>query len=190
MIRDRSTEADTSSNTSEQTSSSIGDWSIGRERPHITSETSRKRDDSVSDFDAHQHPLLQSSEGSVNQAVQQGKNHHGTVLLARNLQESIDDMFLRWINHAVEFTSRPQYTGCGLAIDVLGKMPVTNLRVQFRPKFEMIGDVKNMFCCPFRVTEHENGIDMNHLIRSPYREFQKTNEFIELNTFDEYGRFS
>ncbi|PSQ19179.1 AAA family ATPase [Halobacteriales archaeon QS_8_69_26] len=126
----------------------------------------------------------------VSYLLQRMEEHDGTVVLATNYKENIDDAFLRRINLNVEFP-RPDRESRATIWRMIfpEETPVGNLDVHFLSSFEINGgNIKNVaLTASFLAAEDDSDrVEMDHVVRALRRELQKTGRLVNPEEFGQY----
>jgi ATP-dependent 26S proteasome regulatory subunit len=126
----------------------------------------------------------------VSYLLQRMEEHDGTVVLTSNLEENIDDAFLRRINLHVTFP-RPDY---GARAAIWGPVfpeatPVGDLDYRFLASFEITGgNIKNVaLTAAFLAAEDGGAVEMAHVVHALRRELQKAGRMVSPEDFGEYA---
>jgi hypothetical protein len=126
----------------------------------------------------------------VSYLLQRMENHDGTVILASNLKENIDDAFLRRINLSVEFPMPDRDARKQIWRSVFpAATPTGELDVDFLAEFDLAGgSIKNAaLTAAFLAAEDDEPVGMTHLVQALRRELEKTGRLIDAEDFGEYG---
>jgi hypothetical protein len=125
----------------------------------------------------------------VSYLLQRMEEHDGTVILASNFKENIDDAFLRRINTTVDFP-RPDRASRAAIWDIIfpSATPVGDLDVDFLSTFEITGgNIKNVaLTAAFLAADDDGVVEMEHVVRALRRELQKTGRLVDPGEFGEY----
>ncbi len=127
----------------------------------------------------------------VSYLLQRMEEHDGTVILASNYKENIDDAFLRRININIDFP-RPGRESRATIWETIfpGDTPVGDLDYGFLSSFEITGgNIKNIALTAsfFAADDPDTDrVEMSHVVRAMRRELQKTGRLVNPDAFGEY----
>ncbi|MFA9516359.1 ATP-binding protein [Halopenitus sp. H-Gu1] len=127
----------------------------------------------------------------VDYLLQRMEDHDGSVILASNLEENIDDAFVRRINLTVDFPLPDRDARADIWEGVFPKeTPVTDLDIDFLAGFELAGgNIKNVATtAAFMAAEADEDVAMAHVVPALRREFQKTGRLYDREDFGDYRR--
>jgi ATP-dependent 26S proteasome regulatory subunit len=125
----------------------------------------------------------------VDYLLQRMEEHDGCVILASNLQENIDDAFLRRINVSVDFPLPDRASRAAIWRGIFpGETPRADLDLDFLAGFDLSGgSIKNVaLTASFMAADDGSAVEMKHVVRALRREFQKTSRLIDPEAFGEY----
>ena len=127
----------------------------------------------------------------VSYLLQRMEDHDGTVILASNLKENIDDAFLRRINLSVEFPMPDRKARAEIWRNVFPEeTPVEELDVEFLAGFDLAGgNIKNAaLTAAFLAAEDGIAVGMEHIVQALKRELEKTGRLVNPGDFGEYSQ--
>ncbi|MEF8839211.1 MAG: ATP-binding protein [Haloarculaceae archaeon] len=128
----------------------------------------------------------------VDYLLQRMEDHDGSVILASNLEENIDDAFVRRINLSVDFPLPDRDARAEIWEGVFPEeTPVDELDVDFLADFEMAGgNIKNTATtAAFMAAEAGEDVSMAHVVPALRREFQKTGRLYDREDFGRYQEY-
>ena len=128
----------------------------------------------------------------VDYLLQRMEEHDGCVILASNLQENIDDAFVRRINVSVDFPLPDRASREAIWRGIFPEeTPRTDLDLDFLAGFDLSGgSIKNVaLTASFMAADDGSAVEMKHVVCALRREFQKTSRLIDPETFGEYREF-
>lgn len=126
----------------------------------------------------------------VSYLLQRIEEHDGTVILASNFKENIDDAFLRRINLSLTFP-RPDYDSrYAIWVNIFPEeTPIDELDYGFLSSFEITGgNIKNVALTAAFLAADDGVVEMTHVVRALRRELQKTGRLVNPEEFGEYER--
>jgi SpoVK/Ycf46/Vps4 family AAA+-type ATPase len=127
----------------------------------------------------------------INYLLQKIEEYEGVVILATNLRKNMDEAFTRRIYSIIEFP----LPGIEHRLQIWhgvwpSATPRGDLDLEFMARrFELTGgNIRNIaLAAAFLAAEEGGGVQMSHLIRATYQEFQKTGKVIIENEFGKYA---
>jgi AAA+ superfamily predicted ATPase len=132
----------------------------------------------------------------VSYLLQRMEEHDGTVILASNYKDNIDDAFLRRINTNVEFPRPDRKSRAAIWETIFPEdTPVGDLDVGFLSTFEITGgNIKNVALTASFLAADDgvadggaaDAVEMGHVVRALRRELQKTGRLVNPEAFGEY----
>ncbi len=128
----------------------------------------------------------------VDYLLQRMEDHDGSVILASNLEENIDEAFVRRINLSVDFPLPDRDARKEIWQGVFPEeTPVESLDVDFLSGFELAGgNIKNVATtAAFMAAEAGEAVSMAHVVPALRREFQKTGRLYDRDDFGEYREY-
>lgn len=128
----------------------------------------------------------------VSYLLQRMEEHDGAVLLASNLEENVDDAFLRRINLQIDFPFPREESRAAIWRDVFPEeTPTADLDVEFLASFELAGgNVKNAaLTAAFLAADDDGTVEMEHVVRAIQRELRKTGQLVTPEAFGEYDQY-
>jgi len=125
----------------------------------------------------------------VSYLLQRMEAHDGTVILASNLEENIDDAFLRRINVSVEFPMPDREARERIWRIVFPEAtPTAELDIDFLAGFDIAGgSIKNAaLTAAFLAAEDDESVRMKHVVQALRRELEKSGRLVNPADFGEY----
>jgi ATPase family associated with various cellular activities (AAA) len=130
----------------------------------------------------------------INYLLQRMEEYEGTVILATNLRKNMDDAFVRRIQFTIEFPFPQADQRLAIWQRVWPKnMPRRALDLDFMAnRFELSGgNIRNIaLSAAFLAAEGGGAVEMKHLIRSTWQEYQKMGKVVMEGEFGEYEHLS
>jgi hypothetical protein len=126
----------------------------------------------------------------VSYLLQRMEDHDGTVVLASNLEENIDDAFRRRINLSVEFPMPDREARAAIWDGAFPEAtPTADLDVEFLAGFELAGgNITNAaLTAAFLAAEEDAPVGMDHVVRALRRELEKTGRLVNPEQFGDYS---
>jgi AAA+ superfamily predicted ATPase len=125
----------------------------------------------------------------VNYLLQRIEEHEGTVVLTTNLEQNIDDAFLRRLDVSVDFP-RPdrqlrQQIWEGIFPD---RTPLGEIDYEFLSSFDVTGgNIKNIAeTAAFLAADDDGLVSMEHVVTATRLELQKIGKLVNTSDFGEY----
>ena len=125
----------------------------------------------------------------VNYLLQRIEEHDGTVILTTNFKQNIDDAFLRRIHMSVEFPLPDRESRAAIWEKVFPEAtPLAELDYGFLATFDVTGgNIKNIaLTAAFLAADDAGEVEMKHVLRAAWREFQKTGKLVAPEEFGAY----
>lgn len=126
----------------------------------------------------------------INYLLQRMEEYEGTVILATNLRKNMDDAFVRRIQFTIEFPFPQADERLAIWQRVWPKnMPHQDLDLDFMARrFELSGgNIRNIaLSAAFLAAEDGGCVEMKHVIRATWQEYQKMGKVVVEGEFGKY----
>lgn len=126
----------------------------------------------------------------TNYLLQKMEEHEGIVILASNFRKNIDDAFLRRLHFTIEFPLPDEKSREKIWSNIFPKETPLGDGVDFGflSKFKITGgNIKNIaLSAAFLAADDSEVVEMEHLIKTTKREFQKMGKLCNQSDFGKY----